>query len=101
MGWIVQVAMGAVGVVSMGFGLFWLLRVWQSPSRQASGVTKMTLPAYLIGVRWLGVGVAWVIWALTLSNVAVACACVLMLSEIPIRWLVQRRAGQVDRADLT
>jgi hypothetical protein len=61
----------------------------------------MVLPVFLMGARWLGAGVALVIFGVTLSTVALGCACVLLLSEVPIRWLAQRRANQVNAADLT
>ena len=100
MGWIAQVVVTALGVVFVGLGLVSLIGVRRSLSRE-SHLRRMRLPASLMGAAWLGAGVCLVIVGLTLSRVAFACAAVFLLSEIPIRWLSQRRASQVDLADPT
>jgi len=97
--WLLRIAMIAFGLISATLGVLFLVRLAQSPSRREPEMRRMVLPVLLMALRHLGVGLGFVIFGLTLSWVAFASGCVLLVSEAPIRWITTRRANQIDPAD--
>jgi len=98
MEWFFRVVLIAFGVAYIGLGVAWLARFAHGRSRQGPGMRGVVLLVFLRGVHYLGTGLGFAVFGLTLSRIALGCGCVFLLSEIPIRWLTRRRVSQLDPA---